>query len=393
MSYLFLAGQTLVGISLAYHAATVAAAFRWRERSRQIKAMGAAHLPDWPGVTILKPLCGIDPHHDANLRSFCNLDYPHYQIIFGALDADDPGLETAYVLGKQFRASDITIISGGEVLGENRKVSNLLAMMPDAKHDILVIADSDMRVQPDYLRAVIAPFGDPNIGLVTCPYRGADPAGLAGGLEALGIGAEFMPSAFLAYYAFKLRFAFGSTIAIRRGVLDQIGGFEGLLNVLADDFMLADRAHRAGHKVHLSSYVVDDSLGRESFATVWKRRLRWARTSRAMRPGPYMGLFIAYLTPLALLAFALNPAGALAWELLVCAIVLRIAFAGIIASRCTHDLAVVRRLALLPIAEVVSGSIWLTSLFGSTVHWRGKAFAINRDGTLTGRSPDGRSGQ
>jgi ceramide glucosyltransferase len=218
--------------------------------------------------------------------------------------------------------------------------------------------------------------------LVTCPYRGFRPRGLPSILEALGIGAEFIPSAFLAYYAFSVRMAFGSTIAIRRDLLEQTGGLEALTDLLADDFMLADRVRKAGREVHLSSYVVDDALGKEAMGTVWSRRLRWARTSRSLRPGPYWGVFITYTTPLALLYVLLSGLTSISLMTAAGSICLRIIIALVIARFATADSSLLRWGILTPLSDLFGMAVWVVSLMSRTVRWRGESFVVRRDGSL-----------
>jgi ceramide glucosyltransferase len=370
---------SLLSASIAYHVATLICARKWVRDSRNVESLDEGAL--LPAVSILKPICGRDAEHDRNLRSFCELDYPEFEVIFGALDANDPGLEEAYRLQREFGEEKVHIVAGGEALGLNRKVSTLIVMSPAARHDLFVLADSDMRVQAHYLRQVVASFSAPGTGLVTCPYRAASPRSVSAVFEALGIGAEFIPSAFLAYFALGQRFAFGSTIAIRRRVLNEIGGFESMVDLLADDFALAERTTRAGYAVRLSGYVVDDVMGNEPARAIWRRRLRWARTARALRQGPYYGLFVTFTIPIAL-ATALIAGSAIWTEIAFACVLFRTLIAAVIAATCTRDRVVLRSILLLPVSEFLSAAIWLASLCGRTIHWRGKVFKVNREGAL-----------
>lgn len=345
------------------------------------------HLPP---ISILKPLRGHDPEQHANLLSFCRQDYPAYQVVFGALDPDDPGLEAARRLAREFPQLDIAILEGGEAFGLNRKVCVLESLRSAAKHDLLVLCDSDMRVGPDYLRRVVAPFADPVVGLVTCPYRGHGAEGLPSALEALGIGADFMPSVLLAQRFWPMDFAFGSTIALRADTLEAVGGFRALADELADDFLLGHRVRRAGYRVVLSDYVVDDVLGRESFGEMWARRLRWAKTSRAMRPAGWAGAFITHGTALGvlfLLATGLRPVG---WLGLGLTFGVRAVTATWIA-RFTRDENLPKRLPLLPLSDLLSFALWAASFWGRHIVWRGERLRLERGGRLTrGGLPVGR---
>jgi ceramide glucosyltransferase len=377
-----LALQILLGVcllfSVIYHLLTVACASRWRASVRNPQS--AIRNPQ--SISILKPLRGTDPEQLACFETFCHQTYPEYQIVFGALDADDPGLEAARQLQADHLDVDVAIVEGGDTFGLNRKVCNLAAMLPHAKHELLVLCDSDMRVGPDYLRRVAAPFLDPEVGLVTCPYRGFGAKSLAAKLEALGIGADFIPSVFVAYYLWGVRPAFGSTIALTKQTLREIGGFEALADELADDYRLAEAVDRLGKKVLFSDFVVDDSLGAESFSAMWSRRLRWAKTSRMMRPGPYAGAFITFTLPLGLLfaaSFGFHGVGLAA---LAYAYVVRCAVALWIATASTRDPNIPCSLVLLPVSDLVSAALWVCSFFGSTIVWRGEKFRVARGGRL-----------
>lgn len=367
---------TLLVFSIIYHLLTTSCSQLWRSTQRPNDP------PTQRPVTILKPLRGSDPEQYACFETYCRQEYSTYQIVFGALDSGDLGLEAARRLRDAYPQVDITIVEDGEEFGLNRKVCNLTAMLPHAKHDLLVLCDSDMRVGPDYLRRVAAPFADPQVGLVTCPYRGYAPASLASRLEAIGIGADFIPSVFVAYYLWGVRPAFGSTMALTKQTLADVGGFEPLANELADDYRLAEAVDRLGSKVILSDYMVDDALGAESFRAMWSRRLRWAKTSRLMRPGPYTGAFVTFTLPVALIFAAASGFSPLVCAAAAGSYTIRCSTAIWIASRFTRDPNVTRLLPLLPLSDLLSAALWICSFFGSTILWRGERFRVESDGRL-----------
>lgn len=392
----------------AYTLLAVWAARKWRQERASID-------PDWtPGVTILKPVRGIDAEAYANFVSFCRLDYPadRVQLIFGALDEDDPALALARLLQAEFPDHSIDVICGGPEArrGHNLKVCNLLSLLPHARHDLLVLCDSDMRVPPDYLRRVAGPFknsgqwsagGEPQVqstsqpgppiayhrppttGLVTCPYRGVEAHSLPALLEGLGIGASFIPSALVSRAIEGVGFAFGSTIALPKAALQEIGGFESLLDELADDFRLGQGMRRAGYEVVVSDCVVDDVLGAERFGPMWARRLRWARTVRSCRPAGYAGSVVTHGTPWALL-FLLSMGGAAAgWTVLLAVLLLRGVSAAWIAVRSTGDGLVARWFALLPLSDLLDFALFLASYAGRAIVWRGERFRLLPGGKLT----------
>ena len=390
MAVVLLMVQIVLGAMLAafgfYSALTVWAARKWA-LSR------AALTPEFlPPVTILKPVHGVDAHAYANFVSFCCLDYPadRVQLLFSALDAADPALGLAERLQAEFPERDIEIVRPGlsAVRGPNRKVCNLAAMLPKAKHDLLVLCDSDMRVAPDYLRRLVAPFrpdagaGGRGVGLVTCPYRGCAPESLPAALEALGIGADFIPSALVSRALEGVSFAFGSTIALPKSVLAEIGGFEALFDELADDFRLGNGAAQAGYSVVLSEVVVDDVLGAERFGPMWSRRLRWARTVRSCRPAGYAGAVITHGIALALLFLFSSHFAVYGWLTLGGALLLRLGVALFIARRYTQDPNIARFLPLLPLSDLLGFALYLASYGGSRIVWRGERFRLLPGGKL-----------
>ena len=363
--------------------------------------------PDWtPAVSILKPVRGVDAEAWENFRSFCLQDYPigQMQILFGALDPDDPALDLARRLQTEFPQHDIDIVVGSPdaARGNNRKVCNLLSMQPHAKHDLLVLCDSDMRVHPDYLRRIVAPFAatkctaqskiqtpkskaEPiqnQVGLVTCPYRGASILSFAAAIEALSIGADFVPSTLVSRAMEGISFALGSTIVIPKLVLAKIGGFEPLLDELADDFRIGNRVHKAGYEVVMSDYVIDDILGRERFSAMWSRRLRWSRTLRVCRPIGYSGVFLTYGFALALGFLGVMGFSPIAWAAFGVVTAVRLMTALTITLRYTGDRSVLRFLPLLPIGDLIGIALFVCSYFGSHIHWRGERFRLLPGGRL-----------
>ena len=367
---------------LAYCGISLWAARRWKL---------AAGVPDadWtPYVTLLKPVAGVDAEAYDNFASFCRLDYPpdRIQYLFGALDASDPALALVKDLHWEFPHLDIqTVVTGDPpVEATNLKVCNLIGMLPHARHDLLVLCDSDMRARPDYLRRVVAPFrpGEKRVGMVTCPYRGARALNFAAVLEALGIGSDFIPGVLVSRALEGVGFALGSTIALPKSVLEEIGGFEPLIDELADDFRLGEATRKAGYEVVLSDYVIDDVLGREAFGSMWSRRLRWARTVRACRPAGYAGAFITHGLGLGLLFLVASGFALYGWVALLSVLIVRIATAMLIAATCTGDAAVMRYALALPLSDLISFALYIVSYCGNGITWRGKRFRLLPGGKL-----------
>lgn len=335
-----------------------------------------------PSVSILKPLCGADAEQLANLSSFCEQDYPEYEVLFGALDPEDPSLENARRVAESHPGVPVRIVAGGDAFGHNRKVCTLERLAAAANHEVFVLCDSDMRVEPDYLARVVAPLSGPDVGLVTCLYRGRHARGLAARLEALAIGCDFIPSVLLTRRASGLGFALGATIALRRETLEQAGGFRSLADELADDYRLGERVHRAGKKVVLSDYVVDDVMGREDFGAMWARRVRWAKTCRAMQPAGWAGAIVTHGLALAVALAAARSFDALGGLLCAATLLWRLSISALITGAVTRDREALRNLWLLPLSDLLSCAVWAASFVGSTVVWRGRRFKLGSRGRL-----------
>src|SRR5580704_18787276 len=248
-----------------------------------------------PPVSILKPLRGADPEIYESFRSHCLQDYPEYEIIFGVSDPNDPAIESVKALQQEFPDRRIQLLASPKILGANIKVSNLAQMLGEARYDNLIVNDSDIRVEPDYLRRVTAPLADPRVGMVTCLYRGVAGATLGSRLEALGISTDFCAGVLAArQLEGGMRFGLGSTLAFRRAELEKIGGFISFADYLADDYELGKRIASLGLKVELSEVVVETYLPSYRLREFFAHQLRWARGVRDARMGGYLGLIFTF---------------------------------------------------------------------------------------------------
>ena len=338
-------------------------------------------LPDYaPPVSVLKPVRGLDAQALRNYASFCQQDYPAYELLFGFSDPEDPAIQVVRRLQHDFPHSCIRLVTG-PVLGANRKASLLHHLAAEARHDILVVSDSDMRVTPDYLRRVVAPLADPATGLVTCCYRGDTPRTLAAGLEALQIGVIFLPSVIIANWLFKFGFAMGSTAALRTADLVRLGGFKSITDYLADDYQLGARVAQLGLKVHLSDYVVATVLGTTSFLEQWHREVRWSRCARVSRPWCYPGLLISFTLPLALLLLLVSGFATIGWQALAVSLAVRWLVAYLV-SGYTGDVESRRWFLWLPLRDLLSALVWLVGGLGRHIVWRGDRFILRSDGRM-----------
>ncbi len=339
----------------------------------------AARSEAWhPPISILKPLRGTDPEIYESFRSHCMQDYPEYELIFGVSDPEDPALELVERLQAEFPQRSIRLMVCPKVLGTNMKVSNLVQMLPLARYDYIVVNDSDIRVDPDYLRRIAHDFADPQVGMVTCLYRGIAGHTLGSRLEATGISTDFSAGVLAARQVEGIRFALGSTLAFPRKALEAIGGFETLVDYLADDFELGARIARAGFEVRLSDVVVDHHLPDYSLRGFLQHQLRWARSTRDSRRWGYTGVVLTFGLPWALLGVVLSAGAGWAWAVLTIAAVLRCAMAWVVGVTILHDSDVPRLLPLLPLRDVVAMLVWMASFAGHTVAWRGDEFILEK---------------
>jgi ceramide glucosyltransferase len=335
----------------------------------------------FPPVSILKPLKGTDPEIYESFRSHCLQDYPEHEIIFGVHDANDPAIESVRRLQHEFPDREIQMVVCREILGANVKVSNLAQMLDAASYDYLIVNDSDIRVNPDYLRRVMAPLRDSQIGLVTCMYRAVAASALGSRLEALGISTDFCASVLAARLLEGIHFGLGSTLAFRRADLEKIGGFTSFVDHLADDYELGKRISDLGLAVKLSDVVVETFLPAYSLRGFLTHQLRWARGVRDSRLGGYFGLVFTFGFMWALLALLASRGASWAWGLLAGMLLLRFVEAIGIGSNVLRDRQVLKYAWLIPLRDLVAVFVWITSFFGNTVSWRGDHFLL-RNGKL-----------
>jgi len=348
---------------------------------RRRKAAGGGARSTFP-VSILKPLKGTDPEMYENFRSHCQQDYSDYEVIFGVSDANDPAAELVHHLQGEFPQRAIRLVVCPRRLGANAKVGCLAQMLPQARYEYIVVNDSDIRVESDYLARVLAPLSDPQTGLVTCLYRGKANSTLGSWLESLAISTDFCAGVLAAQFVEGgIRFGLGSTLAFRRGDWQAAGGFEAIVDYLADDYQIGNRLAALGLKVDLSEVVVETFLPRYSFRGFFQHQLRWARTIRDSRFWGYVGLGFTFGIPWAILTLILSGFANWAWILLAAILVLRAAVVVVVGRRVLGDRQVPRLLILIPARDVLGLLVWIVSFAGHTIAWRGDSFTL-RNGKL-----------
>ena len=330
-----------------------------------------------PRVTVLKPLCGAEPETYDCLRSFCEQDYPDFQVVFGVSDSDDPALGIVQRLRMEFPHLDLQVAIDRRQHGSNRKVSNLLNMMPLARHDYLVLSDCDVRVSRDYLAKVVAPLLDHGVGIVTCPYRGVARPGLWSLLGSMYINEWFMPSVRVAAVGGSRSFAFGATIAIRRHVLTNLGGFASLANQLADDYRLGELTRRMGLRTVLSEVEVETYVRERSVEDLVRHELRWLRTIRAIQPSGYGFSFVTFGIPVTVLQALLVRGASTAVGFLAVTALARVMLHLSVRRKGTNALLIF----LLPLRDFLSFALWGWSFTTRRVQWREERYHITRDGS------------
>ena len=331
-------------------------------------------------MSVLKPLHGAEPGLAENLRSFAEQDYPRFQLVLGVSDRADGALPVARALIAERPLADIELVIDPRAAGSNLKVANLENMLPAARHEVILAADSDMRVTPDYLAVVTAPLADPRNGIVTCLYKGVPTNGLWSQLSALHINFGFLPGALVGDALDIGDGCFGATVALRRAVLDRLGGFARLRNELADDHRLGSAVRELGLKSVLSPYIVENRVSEPSFASLWRHELRWARTSRMLAPAGFAGSVVTHTVMVTLIASALWGGGAAAWDCVLLSVLLRWASAILIARRLDLPRT---GLWLLPLRDALSFAVFLYSFCGRSVLWRDQLFRVEPDGQMS----------
>ena len=335
-----------------------------------------------PSCSLLKPLAGCEADLEDNLRSFFKLRYSNYEVLFATSEETDPALAVASRLASRYAGVRSRTMVAGEPTCANAKVHSLAAMTEASSGEILVISDSDVRVDPAFLDSVRRDFADSNVGVVTYPYRAASDGSAWSRLEALGMNTEFWGGVLAAQFLAPMDFAVGPTMAVRRSCLEAIGGWAVLGDYLAEDFQLGRLARRAGYEVRLGRHVVEHRIGSQGFVANLRHRLRWRRSTRRSRPIGYWGEFFANPLPwAALLPWAASGA-AWAWALFATCAALRLAAALVVGLSVLRDRSLPRRIWLLPFQDALSLLTWAAGFFGKQVVWRDRRYELLPDGRL-----------
>jgi ceramide glucosyltransferase len=371
-------GVASLVLAAAYTLLALVAVLVWGRR----KVTGAA--VKLPAVTVLKPLCGAEPGLYENLRTFCRQDYPEYQIVFGLGDEADPALAVVARLVTEFPTLPIDVVINPRQHGHNRKISGLINMLEHARHDVLVMADSDTSVGPDYLTSVTAPLLDRKVGLVTCLYHGEPTRPVWSRLGAMYINEWYMPSVLLAWLFGHENYVSGQTLCMRRETLQAIGGLLTIANHLADDYQLGQLVRSLGLRIVLSTYMLKAEHHEPTLESLVTHELRWMRTLSVLAPWSFRFIFFTFSLPLAVLGLLLVVPEAyfatIALPLFQVTVVARLALH--LVHRLRDKRALFADLWLLPARDLLICWVWCRTFFTSRFTWRGSDFHVGADGIM-----------
>jgi ceramide glucosyltransferase len=347
---------------------------------RRFAGEDASDATAFPSITILKPLHGAEPGLHDKLASFCDQDYPGpVQILFGVQDANDPAVAVVDGLIAERPGADLQLVVSTHPAGPNPKVATLIGLQGRIRHDVVVLSDSDVSVERNYLARTVATLAQPGVGLVTCLYRGMPVPSLWARLASMAIDYDFLPKVLVGLALGLARPCFGSTIAMRRETLERIGGFDAFLEYLADDNAIGEAVRGIGMRVAIPRWIVEHACPERSFMELWSHELRWARTLRAVSPAGYAGMVITHPLPFALLGASLNGLGALGGGSIVAAIACRL----VLQLQVDHTLHVsTSRWWLGPARDLLAFVVYVASFFVDIVSWRGQRYKVRADGTL-----------
>ncbi len=341
-----------------------------------------------PPVSNLKPIRGLDPDAYENLASFCRQDYPEYEILFCVDDGDERVLSVIERLTRDFPECRIRVLFGSGRDATNDKVAKLARLVSEAAYEHLVISDSDVRVRPDYLRTVVGPLSNPEVGATTCFYVHADEKTFTENLQTVGMISDFYAGVLVAWQLDGIKFALGPTIATTRARLAGFGGYQALENRPADDLLVGRLIADQGYRVELLPYTVSTVADYKSMSELLHKRLRWIVVMRHMRPWGHLGLLLTQGLPWCLVAIAIHPTWAVAIGYLGAYFALRVSMTWAVGGWGLHQPGLAKKMALIPVWDGIAFCIWLTSFLRKSVRWRGSDYYI-RDGELVAVSPAG----
>ena len=378
---LLLVGAAGLVTSTGYLVLVLIAGARFRRERRKAEFAPS----EFPPVTLLKPVCGMEPGLGEHLTSFFEQQYPSYEIIFGARTEDDPALDVARHISARYPSVPVTIVTSGEPWRPNAKVCSLVKMYEHASYDYLIISDSDVKVGPNYIAEVVQPLLKPRNGMVSCLYRGLPTGGVWSKLEALGMSVEMTAGAIVANLLEGMKFALGPTMAIRRDALDAIGGFEPLADYCSDDYVLGRRVADSGRQVVMSRHVIDHVVINRAFECSMQHQIRWMKSTRCSRRAGHAGTALTFAMPfglLGLLGGAMLDRWALGIGLFTAAYANRVILSLVAGWGVVSDRRAVRFAWLYPLRDLMGFLFWCVSYTGRTIVWRGDRYRLEGCGRM-----------
>ncbi len=336
----------------------------------------------WPPVTILKPLCGLEKNHKESLRSACMQDYPDFQVVFSVQDSGDPVIPLLKEILQEFGPERVSVVIDNIQTGPNKKINNLLGALPYARHDLLVISDSDVYLKPDYLKAIISPLADPGVGAACTLYRAVGADRWFERMELLTFNADFIPSVIFAHVSGTSKFCLGASLAIRRSVLKEIGGLESFVDYLVEDYKMGQRIWAQEKHLAIVPYFVDIVVDLRSFSQWWNHQVSWDQKTRAARPGGFFASILTRSVPFGFLFAAARLGDGAGLAVLACALGIRLLTAAAILWKGPQDKEGLRSLLLLPFRDTAGLASWFLSFTKKKLVWRGSEFLLMRDGRL-----------
>jgi ceramide glucosyltransferase len=363
---------------LFYYVIGIYSAWRFFRTAHRAAGRAPAATSELSAISVLKPVRGLDPGAYENFASFCRQEYREFEILFAVNDPEDPVVPLIQKLMADFPERPIRLIIVTERLGANTKVSNLCRLVREARHDLLVITDSDVRVEPEYLRSVAAMFCDPSVGGVTALYRGRDNLEFVAAMDCVGSSAAFCGAALVARELEGLKFMMGSTMATTKERLAEIGGFEAMVDLHSDDYELGRRIAARGHRIELLPEPVWMAFPSQTLDAYLRHELRWAIGIRNIRPGGHFGMLFTHGLPWAIAAACVAPSLAIGAAYVGAYLVLRFAMAWFVGVWGLHDPVLRRRIWLLPIRDSLSVLVWLASFAVNRIEWRGNVFTLEK---------------
>lgn len=346
-----------------------------------------AQCEAWPAVTVLKPICGLEKGLQENLRSTCLQDYPSFQVVLSVQREDDPALPVVREVEREFGAARVTVVVDDRQTAPNGKIRNLLGALPHARHEVLVISDSDVRLRPDYLKTIVAPLFEPGVGVACTFYRVRGASRWYEMLEQLTLNADFTPNLVFAWVTGASSFVLGATTALRRSVLEEIGGLAALSNYLVEDFEMGRRIRATGKRVVLVPYFVDMTVDLAGPRGWWRHQVYWDQNTRAANPAGLLWTVVVRSVPFALLLAAVRGFDSIGLSVAAAAIGIRLATAAVFLAWGLGDWAGVRGLALLPVRDLAGLASWFLAFVWPTVTWRGEDFILTGDGRMVPKEP------